>query len=37
MNTYFTEHGSAIEYQVEGRWIVKGDYFVVVNKNWPQL
>lgn len=29
MSIYFTEHGSAIEYQVEGRWIVKGDYLQV--------
>ncbi|MGF6423492.1 hypothetical protein ABIE11_003008 [Lelliottia sp. 489] len=29
MSIYFTDHGSAIEYQVEGRWTVKGDYLQV--------
>ncbi|XXD08218.1 hypothetical protein ACMYSN_19155 [Klebsiella sp. R445] len=29
MSIYFTEHGIAIEYQVEGRWSVKGDYLQV--------
>lgn len=29
MSIYFNEHGSAIEYQVEGRWTVKGDYLQV--------
>lgn len=26
---YFNEHGSAIAYQVEGRWTIKGDYLQV--------
>lgn len=29
MNIYFTEHGRAIGYQVEGRWLIKGDYLQV--------
>lgn len=29
MSIYFNEHGSAIGYQVEGRWTIKGDYLQV--------
>lgn len=29
MSIYFTKHGSAIGYQVEGRWLIKGDYLKV--------
>ncbi|MDR9937750.1 hypothetical protein [Enterobacter hormaechei] len=29
MSIYFNEHGSAIGYQVDGRWTIKGDYLQV--------
>ena len=29
MSIYFNEHGSAIGYQVEGCWLIKGDYLQV--------
>lgn len=29
MSIYFNEHGSAIGYQVEGRWTIKGDYLQI--------
>ena len=29
MSIYFNEHGSAIGYQVEGRWLIKGDYLQI--------
>ncbi len=29
MSIYFNEHGSAIGFQVEGRWLIKGDYLQV--------
>ncbi|MCE9799948.1 hypothetical protein [Raoultella ornithinolytica] len=29
MSIYFNEHGSAIGYQVEGRWKIKGDYLQI--------
>lgn len=29
MSIYFNEHSSAIGYQVDGRWTIKGDYLQV--------
>ncbi|MDX7123052.1 hypothetical protein [Enterobacter hormaechei] len=29
MSIYFNEHGSAIGYLVEGRWLIKGDYLQI--------
>lgn len=29
MSVYFNEHGHPIGYQVEGRWLIKGDYLQV--------
>ncbi|CUY50315.1 hypothetical protein G4234_16175 [Serratia marcescens] len=29
MSFYFDENGAAIGYQVEGRWLIKGDYLQV--------
>ncbi|EFC6487884.1 TPA: hypothetical protein ACP4LD_000698 [Escherichia coli] len=29
MSIYFNKHGSAIGYQVEGRWLIKGDYLQI--------
>ncbi|MHC5178774.1 hypothetical protein [Serratia rhizosphaerae] len=29
MGFYFDENGTAIEYQVEGRWTIRGDYLQV--------